>query len=59
MNWEMIGALGELMGATAVVLTLFYLAHQVREASREAQRNRWGDLNHEISRVADLLGREQ
>ena len=56
MNWEMIGALGELMGATAVVLTLFYLAHQVRDASQEAQRNRWSDLNHEISRVADSWG---
>ena len=56
MNWDMMGALGELVGAVAVVLTLSYLAHQVREASKEAQRNRWGDLNSEISRVADSWG---
>ena len=51
MNWEMIGALGELLGAAAVVGTVFYLAHQVREASQEAQRTRFSDLQNEISRV--------
>jgi hypothetical protein len=51
MNWEMIGALGELLGAAAVVGTVFYLAHEVREASQEAQRARWSDLQNEISRV--------
>ena len=32
MNWEAIGALGEIVGALAVVLTLAYLAIQVRHA---------------------------
>jgi len=32
MNWDAIGALGEIVGATAVVLTLVYLASQVRYA---------------------------
>lgn len=32
MNWDAIGALGELLGAAAVVLTLGYLAMQVRHA---------------------------
>ena len=32
MDWEAIGALGEVMGATAVVVTLGYLAVQVRHA---------------------------
>ena len=36
MNWEMVGAVGEVLGAAAVVGTLFYLANQVRQASREA-----------------------
>jgi hypothetical protein len=31
MNWEAIGAIGELFGALAVVLTLIYLATQVRQ----------------------------
>lgn len=31
MNWEAIGAVGEILGAAAVVLTLLYLALQVRQ----------------------------
>ena len=37
MNWEAIGAIGEVLGALAVVITLIYLAVQVRQA-RMAQR---------------------
>ena len=36
MNWEAIGALGEIVGALAVVLTLAYLAIQVRRAKEAA-----------------------
>ena len=32
MNWEAIGAIGEVLGAFAVVATLLYLALQVRHA---------------------------
>ena len=32
MNWEAIGAIGEIVGAIAVILTLVYLASQVRYA---------------------------
>ena len=31
MNWEAIGAAGELIGATAVVITLLYLVKQVKQ----------------------------
>ena len=31
MNWDAIGAVGEILGALAVVVTLFYLARQLRE----------------------------
>ena len=37
MNWEAIGAVGEIVGATAVVLTLIYLAVQVRRGTRATQ----------------------
>ena len=60
MNWEAIGAVGELVGAAAVVLTLFYLARQVRESSEESRQNqeelrksRYDALNRELSRTAD------
>ena len=32
MNWEAIGAIGEVLGAFAVVMTLLYLAVQVKYA---------------------------
>jgi hypothetical protein len=32
MNWEAIGAIGEIVGAAAVIITLIYLASQVRYA---------------------------
>ncbi|MGB5326252.1 MAG: hypothetical protein WBN40_12620 [Pseudomonadales bacterium] len=31
MNWEAIGAVGEVLGAVGVILTLFYLAVQIRQ----------------------------
>ena len=34
MNWEAIGAVGEILGAIAVLVTLVYLAAQVRQNSR-------------------------
>lgn len=37
MNWEAIGAAGEVGGAIAVVATLVYLASQVRHAKTELQ----------------------
>ena len=37
MNWEMISAIGEIVGAVAVVASLVYLARQVRFSNRLAQ----------------------
>ena len=34
MNWDAIGAVGELLGALAVILTLGYLAAQIRQNTR-------------------------
>jgi hypothetical protein len=36
MNWEAIGAIGEVAGAAAVVVTLFYFAVQIRNMRAEA-----------------------
>ena len=36
MNWDAIGSIGEIVGAAAVVLTLAYLAVQVRHAKEAA-----------------------
>jgi hypothetical protein len=31
MNWDAIGAMGEILGALAVLVTLIYLAVQIRQ----------------------------
>ena len=38
MNWDAVGALGQVVGAFAVVLTLVYLAAQVRQNTRGMRR---------------------
>lgn len=38
MNWTMLGAVGEILGAIAVVLSLVYLARQVRDGALEQAR---------------------
>jgi len=35
MNWEAIGAIGELTGAAGVILTLVYLSLQIQQNSEE------------------------
>ena len=37
MNWEAIGAIGEVVGATAVFVSLLYLALQIRNSRRSDQ----------------------
>jgi len=36
-NWEAVGAIGEIGGAFGVIVTLLYLATQVRRSTREAR----------------------
>lgn len=52
MNWEAIGAIGDIVGAVAVVISLVYVAVQVRQntnASRAAtvqdMTNKWVQIN--------------
>lgn len=52
MDWEAVGAVGEIVGAVAVVATLAYLALQVRQNTRMMQRDAHLDR---IRHVADPL----
>jgi hypothetical protein len=45
MNWDAIGAIGEIVGAAAVVATLFYLARQIRDSTQQARIASVTDLN--------------
>ena len=37
MNWEAIGAVGELIGALAVIITLIYVGRQIHQANAQTQ----------------------
>lgn len=37
MNWEAVGAIGEIVGATAVVITLWFLVLQIRHSTQAAR----------------------
>lgn len=37
MNWDAIGAIGEIIGALAVILSLLYLALQIKNQNRESK----------------------
>jgi K+ transporter len=39
MNWDAIGAVGEMIGALALVVTIAYLALQVRASTNESEGN--------------------
>jgi hypothetical protein len=38
MNWEMISAIGQMLGAIGVIISIVYLAAQIRNQSKESQR---------------------
>lgn len=70
MNWDAIGAVGEIIGALAVIITLIYLSRQIRDGNRQAELNgmqhtidgfnQWMDLIVQSKDTARLLikGRE-
>jgi hypothetical protein len=38
MNWEMISAIGQMLGALGVIISLIYLAVQIRAQKKESER---------------------
>jgi hypothetical protein len=49
MNWTMLGAVGELVGAAVVALTLLYLARQTRMSNTIAQAEGWRALSNKAA----------
>ena len=45
MNWEMIGAIAESVGALGVIASLVYLAIQIRDGTRATRRTNAHDVN--------------
>jgi hypothetical protein len=55
MNWEAIGAIGETLGAVAVVISLVYVAIQIRQNTNETKMQRTQSLISANSEVNSQL----
>lgn len=55
MNWNAVIAFGELMGATGVIASLFYLASQVKQNTRSVRRVAYQELLDHIAQLNILV----
>ena len=65
MNWDAIAAIGEILGATAVVVTLLFVAREVRQNNRSlsvtalrdttAQWNHWSEMLATSGDLAEIV----
>ena len=56
MNWDAIGAVGEIVGAAAVVISLLYLASQIRTSNRAVKQAANREIMDEIFNWYGQLG---
>ena len=66
MNWDALGAMGEIIGAFAVFATLYYLAIQIKIQSREIEKSNGHvraqlsiDINNMLVNNYDILMRDK
>ena len=55
MNWDALAAIGELAGAAAVLITLLYLAIQVRQNTAQQRRDEYVAIYHGQNSVLSLM----
>jgi hypothetical protein len=55
MNWDAIGAIAEILGASAVFASLIYLAIQIRGSTNQASAQMFQSAAAEQSRVCDAI----
>ena len=56
MNWEAIGATGEVVGAMAVIFTLVFLAIQIRSNTNAIRANAQYDIQTRLSDISFQIG---
>ena len=59
MNWEAMGALSEMIGAIAVVITLVYLAIQIRQNTRAIRLDTGHDVAEEYRDIFALMAQDK
>jgi hypothetical protein len=55
MNWDAVGAIGEIAGALAVIITLVYLSAQVRQNTRASRLAAIQAASENSSRFSELI----
>jgi hypothetical protein len=55
MNWDAIGAVAELLGAIGVIVSLMYLAAQIRRNTRVQKRTNLRDIANELATTARCI----
>ena len=59
MNWDAIGAIGELVGATAVVATLLYLSYQLRQNTKTTRLSSTQAVCEQLQSMFSLLASDE
>ncbi len=55
MNWDAIGAIGEIVGAVAVVASLVYLATQIRNQNRESRLAAMHEVSSDFRETTSMI----
>lgn len=55
MNWDALGAVGEVVGAIAVVATLIYFSVQIRQNTRAVQIDRGGAASTKLGEIHAMI----
>ena len=58
MNWDVVAAIAELTGSLAVVVSLGYLAVQIRGSSRDSQRSTHFSVKSQIQQFRAMLAQD-
>jgi hypothetical protein len=58
-NWDAIGAIAELVGATGVIASLFYLGTQIRQNTRSVKAASYHAVVTNLSDYSSAIGRDQ
>lgn len=58
MNWDAIGAIGEIIGALAVVVSLIYLAIQIRSQNSQAKLSALREMSKELRATTAMFATE-
>jgi hypothetical protein len=58
MNWEAIGAIGELLGAAGVIITLIYLAIQIRQNTASQKHESISESQGQFSQLHQSLAKD-